>query len=156
MNAAIDVSGQAARAATAPSPHAKPGAFTQYTETIAGEPLSYPSSPNPIVSMNELAMAPGQVSEWMVHPVQSFLYVLEGELGLQHGEHQSTLSPGDAVYFDSSTAHSYFCAGPKPASALIVTMHQPPAPSVAPPRHVPGAPMARPLTITTIPPGEKR
>src|SRR5215472_12432857 len=42
-----------------------------------------------------------------VHPGFEFLYVLEGELGLQHGEHQSTLSPGDAVYFDSSTAHSY-------------------------------------------------
>jgi transcriptional regulator with XRE-family HTH domain len=92
-----------------------------------------------------------------MHPGFEFLYVLEGELGLQHGEHQSTLSPGDAVYFDSSTAHSYFCASPKPASALIVTMHQPlPAPSAAPPRHVPGAPMARPLAITTVPSGEKR
>jgi transcriptional regulator with XRE-family HTH domain len=96
-----------------------------------------------------------------LHPGFEFLYVLEGELGLQHGEHQSTLGPGDAVYFDSSTAHSYFCAGPKPASALIVTMHQPPAPSAAPPRHVPGAPVARPLTITTVPAttapaGEKR
>jgi mannose-6-phosphate isomerase-like protein (cupin superfamily) len=91
-----------------------------------------------------------------VHPGFEFLYVLEGELGLQHGEHQSTLGPGDAVYFDSSTAHSYFCAGPKAASALIVTMHQPLAPSAAPPRHVPGAPMARPLAITTVPSGEKR
>lgn len=86
MNAAIDVSGQAARAATAPSPHAKPGAFTQYTETIAGEPLSYPSSPNPIVSMNELAIPPGSVSEWMVHPVQSFLYVLEGTVTVEFAE----------------------------------------------------------------------
>jgi transcriptional regulator with XRE-family HTH domain len=91
-----------------------------------------------------------------MHPGFEFLYVLDGELGLQHGEHQSTLSPGDAVYFDSSTAHSYFCAGPKPASALIVTMHQAPAPSAAPPRHVPGAPMVRPLAITTVPSGEKR
>ena len=80
------VSGQTPRAATAPSPHAKPGAFTQYTETIAGEQLSYPSSPNPIVSMNELTMAPGQVSDWMVHPVQSFLYVLEGVVTVEFAE----------------------------------------------------------------------
>ncbi len=39
----------------------------------------------------------------------------------------ATLTPGDAVYFDSSTPHSYICAGKKPADALIVTMHQPPA-----------------------------
>ncbi len=60
-----------------------------------------------------------------LHPGFEFLYVLEGQLGLHHGENHCTLEPGDAVYFDASTAHSYFCNGPKPASALIVTMHQP-------------------------------
>ena len=94
-----------------------------------------------------------------VHPGFEFLYVLEGELGLQHGEHRTTLASGDAVYFDSSTAHSYYCTGPQPASALIVTMHQPlQSPTAAPPRHVPGAPLPRPLSITqgSPGPGEKR
>lgn len=105
MNAAIDVSSQAARAATAPSQHAKPGAFTQYTKTIAGEPLSYPSSPNPIVSMNELAMAPGQVSEWMVHPVQSFLYVLEGVVTVEFAEDGSRQSFKAGEGFLQTRAH---------------------------------------------------
>jgi transcriptional regulator with XRE-family HTH domain len=61
-----------------------------------------------------------------VHPGYEFLYVLEGELALSHGEHHATLEPGDAVYFDASTPHSYVCAGKKPADVLIVTMHQPP------------------------------
>jgi transcriptional regulator with XRE-family HTH domain len=103
--------------------------------------------------------AQSQESKPHVHPGYEFLYVLDGELGLQHGEHHATLGPGDAVYFDSSTAHSYVCAGPRPASALIVTMHQPlPAPATAPPRHIPGAPPARPLSIAPVPPsqGEKR
>lgn len=103
--------------------------------------------------------AQSQESKPHVHPGYEFLYVLDGELGLQHGEHQTTLGAGDAVYFDSSTAHSYHCAGPKPASALIVTMHQPlPAPTTAPPRHIPGAPIPRPLSLAQIPPpaGEKR
>lgn len=66
-----------------------------------------------------------------LHPGYEFLYVLEGELDLHHGEHHCTLEPGDAVYFDASTPHSYACAGKKPADALIVTMHQaPPAPPV--------------------------
>jgi uncharacterized RmlC-like cupin family protein len=36
------------------------------------------------------------------------------------------LEAGDAVYLDASTPHSYQCAGRKPASAIIVTMHQSP------------------------------
>jgi transcriptional regulator with XRE-family HTH domain len=88
-----------------------------------------------------------------MHPGYEFLYVLDGDLALQHGDHHATLGSGDAVYFDSSTAHSYSCAGPKPASALIVTMHQPlPAPAAGPPRHIPGAPMQRPLSIAPVPP----
>ncbi len=93
-----------------------------------------------------------QESKPHVHPGYEFLYVLDGELGLQHGEHHALLVQGDAVYFDSSTAHSYSCAGPKPASALIVTMHQPlAAPVAGPPRHMPGAPMQRPLSIAPSP-----
>ena len=62
-----------------------------------------------------------------MHPGYEFLYVLQGELDLQHGNNRCTLGVGDAVYFDASTPHSYICAGKRPADALIVTMHQPPA-----------------------------
>jgi transcriptional regulator with XRE-family HTH domain len=83
-----------------------------------------------------------------LHPGYEFLYVLDGQLGLQHGDQHCVLESGDAVYFDSSTAHSYICAGQKPACALIVTMHQlPPAPT-APPRHLPGGAVTRPLSVT--------
>ncbi len=60
-----------------------------------------------------------------VHPGYEFLYVLEGELELRQGENHARLEAGDAVYFDSGVAHSYLCVGQKPASALIVAMHQP-------------------------------
>src|SRR5271163_124685 len=56
-----------------------------------------------------------------LHPGYEFLYVLDGELMIRHGEHESTLEAGDSVYFDASTAHSYMCAGKKPAGAIIVT-----------------------------------
>jgi transcriptional regulator with XRE-family HTH domain len=59
-----------------------------------------------------------------LHPGFEFLYVLDGELEVRHGDQTSTLGPGDAAYFDASTAHSYQCAGKKPAGAIIVTMHQ--------------------------------
>lgn len=62
-----------------------------------------------------------------MHAGCEFLYVLDGELALRHGERESTLEAGDAVYFEASTPHSYQCAGHRPAQAIIITMHQPPA-----------------------------
>jgi transcriptional regulator with XRE-family HTH domain len=59
-----------------------------------------------------------------VHPGFEFLYVLEGSLEVQHGDTQQVLHPGDGVYFDASTPHSYRCEGKTPATAIIVTMHQ--------------------------------
>jgi transcriptional regulator with XRE-family HTH domain len=64
-----------------------------------------------------------------VHPGSEFLYVLDGELDLRHGEQECTLGAGDAAYFDATTAHSYKCAGKKPTGAIIVTMHQSPVAS---------------------------
>jgi transcriptional regulator with XRE-family HTH domain len=60
-----------------------------------------------------------------IHAGFEFLYVLNGQLELHHGDHNCVLEPGDAVYFDAGTPHSYQCAGNKPAEAIIVTMHQP-------------------------------
>lgn len=60
-----------------------------------------------------------------VHPGFEFLYVLEGDLEVRHGDSVQVLNPGDGVYFDASTPHSYRCAGKEPATAIIVTMHQP-------------------------------
>jgi transcriptional regulator with XRE-family HTH domain len=59
-----------------------------------------------------------------VHPGYEFLFMLEGDLEIKHGDNVNVIASGDAVYFDASTPHSYRCAGKAPAVALIVTMHQ--------------------------------
>lgn len=59
-----------------------------------------------------------------VHPGYEFLYLLQGELEIRHGDRSHSLEAGDSVYFDAGTPHSYRCAGSVPAVALIVTMHQ--------------------------------
>lgn len=59
-----------------------------------------------------------------VHPGYEFLYLLQGELGIHHGDRTHALEAGDSVYFDAATPHSYRCGGAAPAVALIVTMHQ--------------------------------
>jgi uncharacterized cupin superfamily protein len=50
--------------------------------------------------------------------------MLDGELEIRHADKTHVLEPGDSVYFDASTPHSYRCAGKVPAVAIIVTMHQ--------------------------------
>ena len=88
-----------------------------------------------------------------MHPGYEFLYVLEGELELRHGDQESTLEPGDAVYFDSGTPHSYQCAGKAATKVIIVTMHQPPA-------AIPMRPRAHSATTRTdagcVAPGRRR
>jgi transcriptional regulator with XRE-family HTH domain len=60
-----------------------------------------------------------------VHVGYEFLYVLEGDLEVRHGDQVSVLERSDCVYFDASTPHAYLCVGKAPAVAIIVTMHQP-------------------------------
>jgi quercetin dioxygenase-like cupin family protein len=55
----------------------------ELTRTIAGEPLAYPSTPDPVVSSDVVTMQPGAVTQWMTHPVPAYLYVLEGTLTVE-------------------------------------------------------------------------
>jgi transcriptional regulator with XRE-family HTH domain len=84
-----------------------------------------------------------------MHPGCEFLYLLDGELELRHGEQACLLSAGDAIYFESSTPHSYQCAGKKPASAIIVTMHQAPPAMPMPLRAARTAPSSANLNGTS-------
>lgn len=54
-----------------------------------------------------------------------FLYLLTGNLDVQHGEVTHHVEAGDAIYFDATLTHSYRCAGEQSATALIVTLQQP-------------------------------
>ena len=69
-----------------------------------------------------------------VHPGYEFLYLLQGDLEIHHGERTHALEAGDSVYFDAGTPHSYRCSGSAPAVALIVTMHQMTPQTAAAPR----------------------
>lgn len=72
-----------------------------------------------------------------VHPGYEFLYLLQGDLEIRHGDRTHTLEAGDSVYFDAGTPHAYHCVGAAAAVALIVTMHQMTPHSAAPSRPVP-------------------
>lgn len=85
-----------------------------------------------------------------MHAGFEFLYVLAGELTVRHGEHEATLVPGDGVYFDAGTPHSYRCAGSKSAEAIIVTLNQPAPAQVQPIRAAANA-QARPTPLAAVP-----
>lgn len=59
-----------------------------------------------------------------VHPGFEFLYVLAGELEIQHADKTHVVEAGDGVYFDASSPHAYRCHGASSAQVIIVTMHQ--------------------------------
>ena len=48
--------------------------------TDAGEPIVYLNTPSPEISSKIMTIPAGTTTEWMVHPVQGDIYVLEGTL----------------------------------------------------------------------------
>ncbi len=72
-----------------------------------------------------LPTKPGQEPRSHQHFGCEFLYMLSGTLTIRHGAAAHQVGQGDAIYFDASTIHSYECAGPEAATALIVTLQQP-------------------------------
>jgi len=48
--------------------------------TDAGEPIVYLNTPSPEISSAIMTIPAGTTTEWMVHPVQGYIYVLEGTL----------------------------------------------------------------------------
>lgn len=43
------------------------------------------------------------------HEGEEFIYVLEGKMEVQLGEHRDVLEPGDSIYFDSVMPHRVSC-----------------------------------------------
>jgi transcriptional regulator with XRE-family HTH domain len=73
-----------------------------------------------------LPLREGRVPRAHQHTGCEFLYLLSGTLDVRHGEVTHRVEAGDAIYFDANTVHSYLCTGKTPATAVIVTLQQPP------------------------------
>jgi transcriptional regulator with XRE-family HTH domain len=56
------------------------------------------------------------------HSGNEFLYVLDGDLRLEHDGKVEELSGGDAVFFNAEAVHSYESRGDAACTALILTM----------------------------------
>jgi transcriptional regulator with XRE-family HTH domain len=67
-----------------------------------------------------ITLRPTEIEEFSSHIGQEFLYVLEGEVKVQVGDHVEFLKPGDAVYYDSSQPHLVRCVGTAATKVLAV------------------------------------
>lgn len=79
-----------------------------------------PDKANRLMEPFIVSLVPTQKQEFSTHAGQEFIYVLEGEIKVQVGDHAGSLKPGDAVYYDSNQPHSVRCAGTMPAKVLAV------------------------------------
>jgi mannose-6-phosphate isomerase-like protein (cupin superfamily)/DNA-binding Xre family transcriptional regulator len=67
-----------------------------------------------------VTLVPTEAKDFSTHAGQEFLYVLEGEIEVQVGDHTDFLKPGDAAYYDSIERHFVRCVGVSPAQILAV------------------------------------
>lgn len=63
---------------------------------------------------------PGMPAHPDVHPGQEFIYLLEGRLRVQVGEHALELEEGDSLYFDATAPHAATALDGRPARFLAV------------------------------------
>jgi quercetin dioxygenase-like cupin family protein len=54
--------------------------------TDAGEPIVYLNTPHPEISSAIMSIPAGATTEWMTHPVQGYVYVLEGTLTVEFAD----------------------------------------------------------------------
>jgi quercetin dioxygenase-like cupin family protein len=82
LGAALAVGGQflGSRATAADGTKVTVTDISKDSITDAGEPIIYLNTPDPEISSSIVTIPPGTTTEWMTHPVQGYVYVLEGTL----------------------------------------------------------------------------
>jgi quercetin dioxygenase-like cupin family protein len=115
------------------------------TTTIAGEPLAYPNTPDPVISSYVVTIPPGTVTPWMTHPVPAYLYVLEGTLTVEliDGTRQ-TFDAGHSLLQSRTTWHRGRNEGTTPMRFLAVFVGAKGVPEIL---HPPNGPLAREVPV---------
>ncbi|MDE1176349.1 MAG: cupin domain-containing protein [Edaphobacter sp.] len=109
------------------------------TTTDAGEPITYLSTPNPEVSSVILSLPPGGKTDWMIHPVPGYLYILEGELTVEFADgNHLVFKAGQAFMQARSKWHRGINTGPGEMKFLAVFFGEKGTPVILNPPHLDG------------------
>ncbi len=106
------------------------------TTTDAGEPVRYLSTPNPEVSSMILALPPGGKTDWMIHPVPGYIYVLEGQLTVEFEDGSHIIFKTGQAFMQAHTKwHRGINEGTRPMRFLAVFFGEKGTPVISnPPR----------------------
>jgi quercetin dioxygenase-like cupin family protein len=90
-------------------------------ETVVGETIVYPAGAPARITAVIVTVPPGGETDWHVHPVPLFGYVLEGELTVDYGDRgRRTYRAGEGLLEAMATRHNGLNAGPAPVRLLAV------------------------------------
>jgi quercetin dioxygenase-like cupin family protein len=114
-------------------------------QTIADERLEYPSTPVPVISSAVLTVPVGETTQWMVHPVPAYLYVLDGSLTVEFENGRTyEFHEGKAFLQCRTVWHRGRNLGTKPLKFLAVFMGSKSVPYILhPPNEKAGNPKRR-------------
>jgi quercetin dioxygenase-like cupin family protein len=74
------------------------------TQTEAGEPVQYLSTPHPEVTGLTFDFEPGGTTEWMTHPAPGYVYVLEGTLTVEFDDGHTLEFPAGQGFLQARSA----------------------------------------------------
>lgn len=83
------------------------------------ESLNYPVNDRPFEAFHAefVSTEPNAPHD---HPGTEMIFLIEGALEITHADDVYVLAPGDVLQFDASAQHSYRCASPDPACAVVI------------------------------------
>ena len=98
-------------------------ALLETSETIVGQPISYPTGSPAKVTAAIVTMPPGGTTGWHEHAVPLFGYMLEGEITVDYGPHgKRVYRKGDSLMEAINMAHDGHNTGKGIARILAVFM----------------------------------
>ncbi len=101
--------------------------------TWDGDPIRYDPSPCPEVQAVLMEIAPGGTNPWHSHPVNAFVYILEGDFRVELENHTSRdFHKGDAYAQVVEAWHQGSNIGKGPVKALIFFTGEAGAPTATP------------------------
>lgn len=106
---------------SAREPAATAAALLSTSQTIIGQPISYPTQTPANVTAAIITMPPGAKTGWHVHEVPLFAYMLEGTLKVDYGaQGQRVYNKGDSFIEAIRQPHDGENMGPEPVKVLAV------------------------------------
>jgi quercetin dioxygenase-like cupin family protein len=101
--------------------HATP--LLSATTTASGQPIEYPRTDKPLVTMLLVEIPPGAETGWHKHPVPCYAYILSGSVTVElEGGRSNTFHAGQAFAETVNTMHNGKNTGTEPVKIVMTAI----------------------------------